>query len=117
MESQKTIGNVAEMKVMSKPMQVIIFCYEFFTGIVPVLGPNSSKELIDKRKTICEGECYLKDLSGDRLFRKEEGEGQGLFCGVPILKRRIRDPKREGCGCFLKLKWKKKWTSCPNKLW
>lgn len=107
-------NNATSNEIMPLPLQIINFLFSPVTFIVHNLGPSVKEDVLKMRKEICR-DCTLTDLKGERLYRID-AKGT-LFCGTPLLEKKIRDPKREGCGCFLKMKWKRAWTSCPNGLW
>jgi len=92
----------------------IYFVYSGFVFGVHLMGPNASEKVIEQRKRTCDA-CTFTDPDGNRLFRHDD-KGE-YFCGKPLFVKRLRHIQREGCGCFLKLKWKKKWTECPLARW
>jgi hypothetical protein len=100
--------------VMPLSGQMFNFFKSLVTIIVHNLGPECNESEIIERKNICD-KCQLKDLKGDRLFRTDNKST--ILCGVFFLNKKIRDPKKEGCGCLLSIKWKKRWGHCPNELW
>ncbi len=91
--------------------------YYFYSGLVfgvHVMGPNATKAAVVERQRIC-GACTVTDPEGDQLFRQDQ-KGR-YFCGKPLFQKKLRQPQIDGCGCFLKIKWKKKWTRCPLMKW
>ena len=82
--------------------------------IIFMMGPEACEQLVSKRMDICQ-KCDFKDNKGLPLYRIE-GDIKH-FCGKPWDLQKLRIPKRDGCGCDLKIKWTKRWASCPNNLW
>jgi hypothetical protein len=77
------------------------------------LGNRAGSEEYARRRGICES-CQECDSRGDKLFR-EVVPGRHS-CGVPRWDWIFRDPAREGCGCWLELKWHGKDQVCPLKV-
>ncbi|MCU0849421.1 MAG: hypothetical protein MUD12_16180 [Spirochaetes bacterium] len=98
----------------SSPRKAWNLFYSAGSLIFNLFSPSVDEKLTRSRREICEG-CALTDPEDRRLYRKIKGEAYA--CGVPFFKKMLRDPKREGCGCYLNLKWKKRFTGCPNGLW
>jgi hypothetical protein len=92
----------------------VYYLYSGVTFGVHMMGPNASEQTIEVRKKICD-QCTHVDSYGDRLYRHD---AKGVYtCGKPLFAKKLRNPQREGCGCFLSLKWKKRWTECPLAKW
>jgi len=83
-----------------------------FVGEMAV-GIKASQEVHDSRKATCEG-CPLLDSAGDRMFR---GHDEGHSCGKPRLENVLRDEEKDGCGCWLEMKWWGKSEKCPAGKW
>lgn len=76
------------------------------------LGTKVDGYEYSRRREICES-CAECDSRGNKLFR-EVVPGRHS-CGVPRWDWIFRDPAREGCGCWLELKWHGKDQVCPLK--
>lgn len=75
-------------------------------GIYEEAGPEEQSD----RQRACSA-CTETDTKGERLFRLA---GENLFtCGVLGYKDLLRNTQKDGCGCFLNLKWKMKDQHCP----
>lgn len=81
--------------------------------VAAMAGPESSKEEIERRKTVC-STCDIKDVSGEKLFREKNGSH---YCGAERREMILRNSPTEGCGCKLESKWSKANSSCPNRKW
>ena len=83
-------------------------------AIATITGTYVSEECSLQRKKICSA-CWEKDSKGDRLYRANK-DGR-VSCGVPFEDDILREPTKEGCGCYLELKWKVKGMQCPFGKW
>jgi len=69
--------------------------------------------LYHKRSVECQY-CHLDDREGRTLFRWWLGQP---YCGKPFKLKPFRDPKLDGCGCKLDLKWQDRKQRCPHGRW
>lgn len=113
--AEKTTGFIERLNHFFYLLKrTVYYFYSGFQFALHLMGPNASEEDIENRKQTC-GVCMFTDMDGDRLFRQDE-KGR-YFCGKPLFEKKLREPQKDGCGCFLKLKWKKKYTKCPLQQW
>lgn len=82
-------------------------------------GAQASDAEVARRKSICVN-CFEVDGSGKRLFRFVEFDR--MSCGQPMDPRVanakiMRDPKVDGCGCWLQEKWVGRDQACPRSKW
>lgn len=81
--------------------------------IKALYGTPVSDEEYASRKKQCEA-CTAVDNKGEKLFRP--GKKGGWFsCGAPFLQKPFRDKAKDGCGCWLQIKWGGKDQHCPLK--
>lgn len=67
-------------------------------------------EEVQRRRSICES-CPNINSAGEKLYRVLE-DGRAV-CGVPRGHDLFRVSSRDGCGCWLDLKWKLRNQKCP----
>jgi len=66
------------------------------------VGQKTSDGIQAKREEICRG-CHLFKVVKDGIFS----------CGVPITEKVVRIRDKDGCGCWLNLKWLGVSEKCP----
>lgn len=59
--------------------------------------------------------CTAVDSKGARLLRP--GIFKKLTCGEFFMRKPLRDPSKDGCGCLLDAKWRMPESSCPLGKW
>lgn len=97
-------------------VDILLRLWHYLLALMP--WNRVPREVSTSRRRSCEG-CQAVDPSGQRLYRIALGRP---VCGRPSDPRAPgflleRQDDRDGCGCWLDLKWRARGEKCPVGRW